>query len=113
MRWENDNISLICFVAQGLVKRETRFTSKKPANEIISKIEEAALPLGFDVKKNNYKVQTLLPLRFLHNCQFVLLFVAVVTDTTQRHFIQLKLVGEKTGRKGHLAISTEVHFAII
>ncbi|CAM8921617.1 hypothetical protein QQ045_031968 [Rhodiola kirilowii] len=59
----------------GLVKRETRFTSKKPANEIISKIEEAALPLGFDVKKNNYK---------------------------------LKLVGEKTGRKGHLAVATEI-----
>uniref|UniRef100_A0A7N0T418 non-specific serine/threonine protein kinase n=1 Tax=Kalanchoe fedtschenkoi TaxID=63787 RepID=A0A7N0T418_KALFE len=59
----------------GLVKRETRFTSKKPANEIISKIEETALPLGFDVKKNNYK---------------------------------LKLVGEKTGRKGHLAVATEI-----
>lgn len=41
---------------QGLVNRETRFTSKRPANEIISKIEEAATPLGFDVKKNNYKV---------------------------------------------------------
>lgn len=41
---------------QGLVNRETRFTSKCPANEIISKIEEAATPLGFDVKKNNYKV---------------------------------------------------------
>lgn len=44
---------------QGLVKRETRFTSKCPANEIISKIEEAAVPLGFDVKKKNYKVQLL------------------------------------------------------
>ncbi|XP_022865322.1 CBL-interacting serine/threonine-protein kinase 23-like [Olea europaea var. sylvestris] len=59
----------------GLVKRETRFTSKLPANEIISKIEQAALPLGFDVKKNNYK---------------------------------LKLHGEKTGRKGHLSIATEI-----
>ncbi|EOY27625.1 CBL-interacting serine/threonine-protein kinase 23 isoform 5, partial [Theobroma cacao] len=58
----------------GLVKRETRFTSKCPANEIISKIEEAAMPLGFDVKKNNYK---------------------------------MKLLGEKTGRKGHLAVTTE------
>ncbi|CAN4092519.1 unnamed protein product [Withania somnifera] len=37
-------------------KRETRFTSKCPANEIISKIEEAAKPLGFDVHKKNYKV---------------------------------------------------------
>ncbi|ESR62239.1 hypothetical protein CICLE_v10015157mg [Citrus x clementina] len=59
----------------GLVKRETRFTSKRPVNEIISKIEEAASPLGFDVKKNNFK---------------------------------LKLQGEKTGRKGHLSVATEI-----
>ncbi|GMP71771.1 hypothetical protein CsSME_00030054 [Camellia sinensis var. sinensis] len=59
----------------GLVKRETRFTSKCPANVIISKIEETAVPLGFDVKKNNYK---------------------------------MKLQGEKTGRKGHLAVATEI-----
>lgn len=39
-------------------KRETRFTSKCPANEIIHKIEEAAKPLGFDVHKKNYKVRT-------------------------------------------------------
>ena len=39
------------------MKRETRFTSKSSAGEIISKIEEAAVPLGFGVKKNNYKVQ--------------------------------------------------------
>ncbi|KAG9454936.1 hypothetical protein H6P81_007840 [Aristolochia fimbriata] len=38
-------------------KRETRFTSKCPANEIISKIEEAAKPLGFDVHKKNYKMR--------------------------------------------------------
>ncbi|KAE8708839.1 CBL-interacting serine/threonine-protein kinase 9 [Hibiscus syriacus] len=59
----------------GLVKRETRFTSKCPANEIISKIEAAAMPIGFGVKKNNYK---------------------------------MKLVGEKTGRKGRLAVTTEI-----
>ncbi|KAJ7947372.1 Non-specific serine/threonine protein kinase [Quillaja saponaria] len=59
----------------GLVKRETRFTSKCSANEIISKIEQAATPLGFDVKKNNFK---------------------------------LKLQGEKTGRKGHLSVATEI-----
>ncbi|KAI4303699.1 hypothetical protein MLD38_039300 [Melastoma candidum] len=60
----------------GLVKRETRFTSKCPADEIVTKIEKAAAPLGFDVKKNNSKI---------------------------------KLVGEKTGRKGHLAVSTEIY----
>ncbi|KAF7815531.1 CBL-interacting serine/threonine-protein kinase 3 [Senna tora] len=38
-------------------KRETRFTSTRPANEIISKIEEAAKPLGFDVQKKNYKMK--------------------------------------------------------
>ncbi|MCL7031224.1 hypothetical protein MKW94_018127 [Papaver nudicaule] len=59
----------------GLVKRETSFTSKCSANEILSKIEEAATPLGFSVTKNNYK---------------------------------MKLQGEKTGRKGHLSIATEV-----
>lgn len=41
---------------QGLVKRETRFTSQRPPNEIMSKIEEAAKPLGFNVRKGNYKV---------------------------------------------------------
>ncbi|KAI3862824.1 hypothetical protein MKW98_008664 [Papaver atlanticum] len=39
------------------IKRETRFTSTCPANEIISKIEEAARPLGFDVHKKNYKMR--------------------------------------------------------
>ncbi|WJX29343.1 CBL-interacting serine/threonine-protein kinase 23 [Trifolium repens] len=59
----------------GLVKRETRFTSKCSANEIISKIEETAGPMGFDVKKNNCK---------------------------------LRLHGEKSGRKGHLSVATEI-----
>ncbi|KAL3699670.1 hypothetical protein R1sor_017692 [Riccia sorocarpa] len=40
-----------------MVKRETRFTSKHPANEIVSKIEEAAKPLGFNVQKRNYKMK--------------------------------------------------------
>ncbi|XP_022715501.1 CBL-interacting serine/threonine-protein kinase 23 isoform X1 [Durio zibethinus] len=69
------NLSSLFEKQMGLVKRETRFTSKCSANEIISKIEEAAMPLGFDVKKNNYK---------------------------------MKLLGEKTGRKGHLAVTTEI-----
>ncbi|XP_073022231.1 CBL-interacting serine/threonine-protein kinase 9-like isoform X2 [Primulina eburnea] len=59
----------------GLVKRETRFTSTCPANEIMSKIEEAAKPLGFNVHKRNYK---------------------------------MKLQGDKSGRKGQLAVATEV-----
>ncbi|KAL7121661.1 hypothetical protein ACP275_02G194300 [Erythranthe tilingii] len=63
------------FGKQGLVKRETSFTSKHPPNEIMSKIEEAAKPLGFNVHKRNYK---------------------------------MKLQGDKTGRKGQLAVATEV-----
>jgi serine/threonine protein kinase len=69
------NLSSLFEKQMGLVKRETRFTSKHSANDIISKIEEAASPLGFNVKKNNYK---------------------------------MKLQGEKTGRKGHLSVSTEI-----
>ncbi|KAG0447144.1 hypothetical protein HPP92_028455 [Vanilla planifolia] len=37
-------------------KRETRFTSKCSATEIIRKIEEAAKPLGYDIQKKNYKM---------------------------------------------------------
>ncbi|TYJ18330.1 hypothetical protein E1A91_A09G116400v1 [Gossypium mustelinum] len=45
------------FDAEQGFKRETRFTSKCPANEIIHKIEAAAKPLGFDVHKKNYKMR--------------------------------------------------------
>ena len=38
------------------MKRETRFTSQCPPHEIMSKIEETAKPLGFNVRKRNYKV---------------------------------------------------------
>ncbi|KAE8722098.1 CBL-interacting serine/threonine-protein kinase 9 [Hibiscus syriacus] len=40
-----------------LAKRETSFASQCPPNEIISKIEEAAKPLGFNVDKRNYKMK--------------------------------------------------------
>ncbi|KAE9604566.1 putative protein kinase CAMK-CAMKL-CHK1 family [Lupinus albus] len=69
------NLSNLFEKQMGIVKRETRFTSKCSANEIIAKIEQAAGPLGFDVKKNNCK---------------------------------LKIQGEKTGRKGHLSVNTEI-----
>ncbi|KAL9224374.1 hypothetical protein vseg_000411 [Gypsophila vaccaria] len=69
------NLGILFEKQMGLVKRETRFTSKTPATEIISKIERTAVPLGFGVKKSNYK---------------------------------LKLHGQKSGRKGHLAIATEI-----
>ncbi|XP_050237322.1 CBL-interacting serine/threonine-protein kinase 9 [Mercurialis annua] len=41
----------------GSVKRETSFASHSPANEIMSKIEEAAKPMGFNVDKKNYKMK--------------------------------------------------------
>jgi serine/threonine protein kinase len=69
------NLSTLFEKQMGLVKRETRFASKLPANEILSKIEDAATPFGFKAKKNNYK---------------------------------MKLQGEHPGRKGQLAIATEV-----
>ncbi|CAN6290834.1 unnamed protein product [Urochloa humidicola] len=59
----------------GMAKRETSFTSQCTAQEIMSKIEEACGPLGFNVRKQNYK---------------------------------MKLKGDKTGRKGHLSVATEV-----
>ncbi|KAL0373865.1 UNVERIFIED_CONTAM: CBL-interacting serine/threonine-protein kinase [Sesamum radiatum] len=74
-RSQGFNLENLFAKEMGLVKRETRFTSKCPANEIMSKIEEAAKPLGFNVHKKNYK---------------------------------MKLQGDKTGRKGHLAVATEV-----
>ncbi|KAI9074778.1 hypothetical protein K1719_043255 [Acacia pycnantha] len=50
------NLENLFDIEQGF-KRETRFASKCPANEIINKIEEAAKPLGFDVHKKNYKMR--------------------------------------------------------
>ncbi|KAL9262229.1 CBL-interacting serine/threonine-protein kinase 23-like protein [Drosera capensis] len=51
------NLGILFEKQMGLVKRETRFTSKCSADEIISKIEETATPLGFGVKKNNFKMK--------------------------------------------------------
>ncbi|CAH9106729.1 unnamed protein product [Cuscuta epithymum] len=51
------NLSSLFEKQAGHVKRETRFTSKHPAAEIISKIEETAVPLGFNVKKDQHKLK--------------------------------------------------------
>jgi len=45
------------FEAKKEYKRETRFTSQCPPKEIITKIEEAAKPLGFDIQKKKYKMR--------------------------------------------------------
>eukprot|EP00250_Pteridium_aquilinum_P008718 c18157_g1_i2 orf=830-2152(+) len=54
---EGLNLSSLFEKQQGLVKRETRFTSKHPAPEIVSKIEATVKPLGFNVEKKNYKMK--------------------------------------------------------
>ncbi|XP_073311893.1 CBL-interacting protein kinase 23-like isoform X1 [Primulina huaijiensis] len=69
------NLNSLFEKQMGFAERETRFASKCSANEIASKLEQAAGSLGFDVKKKNYK---------------------------------MKLHGEKSGRKGHLSIATEI-----
>lgn len=60
------------------MKRETRFTSQSPANEIMSKIEETAKPLGFNVHKKNYKVTFLVLDRLIGFALFHLLFYVPV-----------------------------------
>ncbi|XP_027335727.1 CBL-interacting serine/threonine-protein kinase 9 isoform X4 [Abrus precatorius] len=74
-RSQSFNLDSLFEKQTGIVKRETHFTSQRPANEIMSKIEETAKPLGFNVHKRNYK---------------------------------MKLQGDKSGRKGHLSVATEV-----
>lgn len=51
------NLSNLFVKQKGLVKRETRFTSKHPAKEIVTKIEQTAKPLGFNVQKKDYKMK--------------------------------------------------------
>ncbi|CAK7345320.1 unnamed protein product [Dovyalis caffra] len=81
------NLSSLFEKQMGLVKRESRFTSKHSANEIISKIEAAAAPLGFDVKK--ITLSGLLIFMFLRKQD-------------------MKLQGDKDGRKGRLSVATEI-----
>eukprot|EP01018_Ginkgo_biloba_P023343 Gb_01155 [translate_table: standard] len=50
------NLSGLFEKKQG-VKKEARFTSKYPATEIITKMEEIAKPLGFNVKRRDYKMK--------------------------------------------------------
>ncbi|XP_073028700.1 CBL-interacting serine/threonine-protein kinase 23-like isoform X2 [Primulina eburnea] len=55
------NLNSLFEKQMGFVKRERRFASKCSANEIASKIEQAAGSLGFGVKKRNYKIFELAP----------------------------------------------------
>ncbi|GMH01465.1 hypothetical protein Nepgr_003304 [Nepenthes gracilis] len=51
------NLGTLFEKQMGLVKQETRFASKCSTDQIISKIEAAAIPLGFAVTKNNFKMK--------------------------------------------------------
>eukprot|EP00256_Glycine_max_P063958 XP_014633934.1 CBL-interacting serine/threonine-protein kinase 9 [Glycine max] len=62
-RSQSFNLENLFEKQQGSVKRETHFTSQRPTNEIMSKIEEVAKPLGFNVHKRNYKGSN----RLMHN----------------------------------------------
>ncbi|GJR79019.1 CBL-interacting serine/threonine-protein kinase 9 isoform X2 [Tanacetum coccineum] len=52
-----DDVDAVFNESKGFVRRETSFASLCPANEIMSKIEETAKPMGFNVHKRNYKMK--------------------------------------------------------
>jgi len=43
------------FFVQDHIKRQTRFTSKRPAQDIIARIDTSAKSMGFSVQIRNYK----------------------------------------------------------
>lgn len=51
------NLSALFDRRQDHVKRQTRFTSKKPAREIIQRMESTAKSMGFGVETRNYKMR--------------------------------------------------------
>ncbi|KAG0609814.1 hypothetical protein M758_7G016100 [Ceratodon purpureus] len=51
------NLSALFDRRQDHVKRQTRFTSNKPAKEIISKMEATARSMGFQVETRKYKMR--------------------------------------------------------
>ncbi|PKI31728.1 hypothetical protein CRG98_047881 [Punica granatum] len=56
-----DVVDAIFTESGGIIKRETRISFKCSVDQIIAKIEEAATPMGFDVKKNNFKIFEMAP----------------------------------------------------
>eukprot|EP00246_Nothoceros_aenigmaticus_P013210 TRINITY_DN4459_c0_g2_i1.p1 TRINITY_DN4459_c0_g2~~TRINITY_DN4459_c0_g2_i1.p1 ORF type:complete len:142 (+),score=15.63 TRINITY_DN4459_c0_g2_i1:507-932(+) len=51
------NLSALFDRRQDHVRRQTRFTSKKPAREIMSRMEAAAKVMGLRVQTRNYKMR--------------------------------------------------------
>uniref|UniRef100_A0A0D3BJ29 non-specific serine/threonine protein kinase n=1 Tax=Brassica oleracea var. oleracea TaxID=109376 RepID=A0A0D3BJ29_BRAOL len=98
------NVGSLFEKQMGLVKRKTQFTSKCPANEIVTKIEAAAAPI-WDLMSR--KITTRFLDFLLHHIHSSLVFNSADFHHF-RDFIRIKLVGEKSGRKGQLAVTTEV-----
>lgn len=69
----------------------------------MSKIEDAAKPLGFNVDKRNYKV--IISVSSQHLLQLNINFILFVLIF---QIMQMKLKGDKNGRKGQLSVATEV-----
>lgn len=93
-------------------KRETRFTSQFPPKEIITKIEEAAKPLGFDIQKKKYKVLLLITVYIktslsAFNSYHYLSIHQVLRSLCVSSF-QMRMENPKAGRKGNLNVATEV-----
>lgn len=94
----------------------------------MSKIEQTAKPLGFNVNKKNYKV--FMSFFFISRLIFSIVLMAMSTPFVRCNGIsliytrwdnivfivdsflfdlsQMKLQGDKTGRKGQLSVATEV-----
>ncbi|CAK9228503.1 unnamed protein product [Sphagnum troendelagicum] len=51
------NLSALFDRRQDHVKRQTRFTSRRPAKDIIARINATAMSMGFSVKARNYKMR--------------------------------------------------------
>jgi hypothetical protein len=49
------NLSALFDRRQDHIKRQTRFTSKRPAQDIIAHIDTSAKSMGFSVQIRNYK----------------------------------------------------------
>ncbi|XP_057522154.1 CBL-interacting serine/threonine-protein kinase 9-like isoform X1 [Amaranthus tricolor] len=78
----------------GVIKQETRFTSQSTANEIMSKIEEAANSLNFTVVKQNYKIKLQGYTSGRKGCFSVIIEVFEVAQSF--HVVELRNIGGDT-----------------
>lgn len=77
----------------------------------MSKIEETAKPLGFNVHKKNYKVMSSTLSDITLHKTWLNMQVSIPNMLhifANQKSLQMKLQGDKQGRKGHLSVATEV-----